>query len=324
MNTNVLQLDHLIEGFKLSCATEGKAAKTIEWYTCYLLKFRQFLKSRRMPTDVAQINRGHIRAFIRYLQTEARCPRSDKLLSQATVQGYVRTLKAFFSWLMREEYLANNPMAGIPVPKASTKIINTFTDDQIAQLAQGWQRPNGNNSRNLAILLLMLDSGLRVSEVTGISLDDVDLEAGQIRITMAKGGNERIVPIGSVVRRALWKYINYHRSRPLTDNVTGLFLSERGLSLTRNGVQQMLRRQASREGITGVRVSPHSCRHTFAKNYLLNGGDIFSLQRILGHSSLASVRLYLNLFATDIKKQHQRYSPIDILASTTRISSVIR
>ena len=324
MNTNVLQLDHLIEGFKLSCATEGKAAKTIEWYTCYLVKFRQFLESRRMPTDVAQINRDHIRAFIRYLQTEARCPRSDKLLSQATVQGYVRTLKAFFSWLMREEYLANNPMAGIPVPKASTKIINTFTDDQIAQLAQGWQRPNGNNSRNLAILLLMLDSGLRVSEVTGISLDDVDLEAGQIRITMAKGGNERIVPIGSVVRRALWKYINYHRSRPLTDNVTGLFLSERGLPLTRNGVQQMLRRQANREGITGVSVSPHSCRHTFAKNYLLNGGDIFSLQRILGHSSLASVRLYLNLFATDIKKQHQRYSPIDILASTTRISSVIR
>jgi integrase/recombinase XerD len=217
---------------------------------------------------------------------------------------------------MREEYLANNPMAGIPVPKASTKIINTFTDDQIAQLAQGWQRPNGNNSRNLAILLLMLDSGLRVSEVTGITLDDVDLEAGQIRITRAKGGNERMVPIGSVVRRALWKYINHHRSRPLTDNVTGLFLNEHGLPLTRNGVQQMLRRQANREGITGVRVSPHSCRHTFAKNYLLNGGDIFSLQKILGHSSLASVRMYLNLFATDIKKQHERFSPVDNLAQT--------
>ncbi len=324
MSRDVLQLDHLIEGFKLSCATEGKAIKTIDWYTCYLLKFQQFLEPNGMPTDVTQIDRGHIRAFIRYLQTEARCPRSDKPLSQATVQGYVRTLKAFFSWLMREEYLANNPMAGIPVPKASTKIINTFTDDQIAQLAQGWHSSNGNNSRNLAILLLMLDSGLRVSEVTGISLDDVDLEAGQIRITRAKGGNERIVPIGSVVRRALWKYINHHRSRPLTDNVTGLFLNERGLPLTRNGVQQMLRRQASREGITGVRVSPHSCRHTFAKNYLLNGGDIFSLQRILGHSSLASVRIYLNLFATDIKKQHQRYSPIDVLAGTTRLSSALR
>ena len=157
---------------------------------------------------------------------------------------------------MREEYLANNPLVSITVPKASTKIINTFTDDQIAQLAQGWHRPNGNNSRNLAILLLMLDSGLRVSEVTGISLDDVDLEAGQIRITRAKGGNERIVPIGSVVRRALWKYINHYRSRPLTDNVTGLFLNEHGLPLTRNGVQQMLRRQAKERASLGLGDRP--------------------------------------------------------------------
>jgi len=137
MNDNALQLSLLIEGFALSCATEGKAAKTIEWYTCYLVKFRQFLESRGMPTDVGQIDRSHLRAFVRYLQTEAKAPRSGRPLSPATLQGYVRTLKAFFSWLLREEYLAANPMAGIPVPKAPIKVINTFTDEHIARLAHG-------------------------------------------------------------------------------------------------------------------------------------------------------------------------------------------
>jgi integrase/recombinase XerD len=165
----------------------------------------------------------------------------------------------------------------------------------------------------------MLDSGIRVSEMTGITLGDVNLAEGYIKISAGKGANERIVPIGSLVQRSLWKYINHHRPQPLTQTVTRLFLNQKGLPLTRNGVQQMLRRLGRRASITGVRCSPHTLRHTFAKNYLLNGGDIFSLQKILGHSSLSSVRLYLNLFATDIKKQHQRFSPIDNLAGNYKM-----
>jgi integrase/recombinase XerD len=95
-----------------------------------------------------------------------------------------------------------------------------------------------------------------------------------------------------------------------------LLLNDKGLPFTENGVQQMLRRYGKKAGITGIRCSPHSFRHTFAKNYLMNGGDIFSLQKILGHSSLASVRIYLNLFATDVKKQHLRFSPVDNLVPT--------
>ena len=92
--------------------------------------------------------------------------------------------------------------------------------------------------------------------------------------------------------------------------VPRLFLSDKGLPLTRNGIQQMIRRMGRKAGITGVRCSPHTLRHSFAKHYLLNGGDIFSL---------ASVRIYLNLFAADVKKQHQRFSPVDNLAQTSSI-----
>ena len=324
METSALELRNLIQGFKLSCQTECKSPRTVEWYTGFLARFHNFLERNNCPTDVSYLNRSHIRDFIRYLQVEARVPHTGTPLSTATIQGYIRTLKAFFSWATREEYLRSNPMAVIPMPKSSTKIISTFTDEQMAKLTDVCLRSSVNGHRDLTILLLFLDSGVRVSELVAIELDDVNLREGHIIIRQGKGRKERIIPVGSIVQKSLWKYINLCRPQPLTDNITRLFLSNNGLPLTRSGIQQMMRRLARRAGITGVRCSPHSLRHTFAKRYLTNGGDIFSLQRILGHSSLASVRIYLNLFACDIKKQHQRFSPVDRLADSRSIYPVIR
>jgi len=324
METNRLDLTNLIHGFKLSCQTEGKSPKTIEWYISFLGRFRGFLERSEYPTDVNRIDRSHIRGFIRYLQVEAKVPHTGAPLSPATIQGYVRTLKAFFAWGAREEYVSPNPMAVIPMPKSPTKIINTFTDEHISRLTDICLRSNGNAHRNLTIILLFLDSGLRVSELVGVELDDVNLSEGQIIIRHGKGNKERIVPVGSIVQKSLWKYISLCRPRPLTESITQLFLNSNGLPLTRNGVQQMMKRLAMQAGITGVRCSPHTLRHTFAKRYLINGGDIFSLQRILGHTSLASVRLYLNLFACDIKKQHRRFSPVDRLADSRSTCATIR
>lgn len=175
MNNNSLNITDLIKGFRLSCQTEGKSPKTTEWYTCFLARFNEFLQVSQMPTNASQIDKHHVRAFIRYLQTEARVPRTNRLLSPATVQGYVRTLKSFFSWLKREGHVPANPMTGIPIPKAPTKVVDTFTTDQIARLAAVCQTANGSGCRNLSILLLMLDSGIRVSELTSIDLGDVNL-----------------------------------------------------------------------------------------------------------------------------------------------------
>ena len=123
MKTSVLELGNLIQGFKLSCQTEGKSPKTIEWYTTFLYRFLVFLELSAYPTDAAQINKEVIRAFILYLQVEAKTPRSKKPLSSATVQGYVRTLRVFFSWVVKEGYLPDSPTAKIPVPKATQKVL---------------------------------------------------------------------------------------------------------------------------------------------------------------------------------------------------------
>jgi len=324
METSVLGVANLIRGFELSGQTEGKSPKTIEWYTCFLDKFLRFLKSRSYPVNVDKINKYHIREFIRYLQVEARTPHQNKPLSQATVQGYVRTLKSFFSWVTREEYITVNPMIKIPVPKAITKVTNTFSHEQVVKLLAVYKGSNGLGYRNLTILLLLLDSGIRVSELVGIDIEDIYLSEGAIKIRRAKGNKERLVPVGSMVQKTLWKYVYHYRPEPMTYKITRLFLSEDGVPLTKSGIQQMLRRCGKKAGISGVRCSPHTFRHTFAKNYLLNGGDIFSLQKILGHSSLASVRVYLNLFPGDVKKQHQRFSPVDSMAESRSLYSLIR
>ena len=321
---NELDLKNLIEGFKLSCQTENKSIKTIEWYTCFLQRFLQFLQLNNYPIRVSEIDKTHIRAFILYLQQWAKTPHTKKPLSNSTVQGYIRTLKVFFSWLLREEYIESNAMTRIPVPRAPVKVINTFSNEHINKLATLCHTSNGTGYRNLAIILLLLDSGIRVSELVNIDINDLDLTEGYIKIRKAKGNRERLVPIGSIVQKSLWKYINHHRPQPLTQKVTMLFLSEQGLPLTRSGIQQMLRRYGKVAGFSGVRCSPHTFRHTFAKNFLLNGGDIFSLQKILGHSSLASVRIYLNLFAVDLKKQHQQFSPVDNLIKVRSLYTHVR
>ena len=317
-------LQNLIQGFKLSCQTENKSPRTIEWYTCFLERFHQFSNQNGYPTNVKRINKDHLRAFIIFLQREVRTPHTGKPLSEATIQGYVRTLKAFFSWLMREEYIEQNPMSKIPVPRAQVKIVDTFSHEQVTRLIGMCRTSDDSGYRNLAIILLLLDSGIRISELVNISVDDINLADGYIKIRKAKGNKERLVPIGSLVQKSLWKYINSYRPQPVTENVTRLFLSKYGIPLTKSGIQQMLRRYGRRVGITGMRCSPHSFRHTFAKNYLLNGGDVFSLQKILGHSSLASVRIYLNLFASDIKSQHKRFSPVDNMAENRCLYPFLR
>jgi len=143
METSALELKNLIQGFKLSCQTECKSPKTVEWYTSFLDRFHNFLEQNNCPTDVNCLNRSHIRDFIRYLQVEARVPHTGTPLSTAIIQGYIRTLKAFFSWATREEYLKSNPMAVISMPKSPTKIISTFTDEQMAKLTDVCLRSNG-------------------------------------------------------------------------------------------------------------------------------------------------------------------------------------
>jgi integrase/recombinase XerD len=314
MENQPLSLENLIEGFRLTCQTEGKSPCTTEWYVAFITRFRRYLADRHNLHNLVHLTKHHVRDFIRYLQVEAKTPVTNHPLSGATIRGYGRSIQAFLAWAVREEYITSSQVGRITLPKEPSKIVNTFSPAQVKSLLDTCRGTGSRGQRDQTMLLLMLDTGLRLTEVINITVEDLHLAEGTIKVRIAKGNKERMVPVGSLLQKYLWKYLTAYRPKPLTDQTHNLFLTTDGLPLKKSGVQQMLRRRGRAAGIAGVRCSPHTVRHTFAKNYVLNGGDIFSLQKILGHSSLSTVKIYLNLFAVDVKAQHQRFSPVDNMA----------
>jgi site-specific recombinase XerD len=158
--------------------------------------------------------------------------------------------------------------------------------------------------------MLLLDTGLRIGELVNLKMGDTHIDDGFLKV-MGKGKKERLVPIGSNAQRALQRYLFRYRPKPAHPGVDHVFLSIHGIPLTENSLKLMFARLASRSGIH--RLHAHLCRHTFATRFLINGGDVFTLQQILGHSTLEMVRHYVNLASNHIAIQHQRFSPLDRL-----------
>ena len=166
------------------------------------------------------------------------------------------------------------------------------------------------DSRNQTIFMLLLDTGLRIAELTNLKMRDIHMNEGFLKV-LGKGKKERIVPIGNNAQRALQRYLFRHRPEPTNVGVDNVFLSIYGTPLTENSIKLMFARLAKRS--TVQRLHAHLCRHTFATRFLINGGDVFTLQQILGHSTLEMVRHYVNLASNHIAIQHQRFSPLDRL-----------
>jgi integrase/recombinase XerC/integrase/recombinase XerD len=134
------------------------------------------------------------------------------------------------------------------------------------------------------------------------------LDEGYLKV-MGKGAKERMVPIGGVAQKALLRYVYRFRPEPLDPGEDTLFLTPEGRAMSVNGVRLVIRRLALKSGVK--RLHPHLCRHTFATNYLMNGGDVFTLQQILGHTTLEMVRRYVNLASAHVRVQHRKFSPMD-------------
>ena len=271
-----------------------------------------------MSTDVTQISQHEIRAFILYLQrkrcfSEHRFNRAmERGLSGHTINCYLRSIRIFFSWLISEGIIETNPFDLVKIPRAPRKIIPTFSDSQIRQLLNIIDTSNVEGYRNFTIIMTLLDTAMRVSELCTLKLDNLWLEDGMVKV-WGKGNKERLIPIGKQVQRLLWRYINRYRPEPATPRYDQVFLTREGRPLSKDRLEAIVERYGRKAAITGVRISPHTFHHTMAVTFLRNGGDVFSLQRILGHSQLEVLRGYVNLAQSDISRVHRRNSPADNL-----------
>lgn len=312
------RLDTLLEGYRLSAQSEGRSPNTIAIVEASVRYLSEFLAANGLSTNATQLGVEELRRFIAHLREQPRFAHhrftrpQDGHLSGHTINAYLRALQAFWAWLKREDFIEQNPFTRLKIPKAPKKVIPTFTDEQLCRLFAAIDTTTPAGYRNYTIIVTLLDSGIRCSELTGLRLADVNLESRLLKV-WGKGSKERLVPIGAKVQKAIWKYLTRHRPEPATPRYDQAFLTRDGHPLTKDRVEAIVERYGKKAGITGVRLSPHTFRHTMAVTFLRNGGDVFSLQRILGHSQLEVLRGYVNLAQSDISRVHQRNSPADNL-----------
>ncbi|MFC1982337.1 tyrosine-type recombinase/integrase [Chloroflexota bacterium] len=296
-----VKLDKLIVHFKQSNKAEGKSPKTISWYSEMLNGFTSFLESQCKQTVLSDFGIDRVREFIVHEQ--------ERGVSPYTVQGKVRSLKAFSSWLSSEGYTSENLLYDLKLPKVPAMLIRPLASDEIDKLINYQSPLTAIGCRDIAILILMLDAGIRLSELCGLHFEDAHVEEGYLKV-MGKGSKERIVPIGATAQKMLWRYIIHFRPEPISKADNYLFLTLDGKPLKPNAVKLLINRWGKKAGVP--RFHAHLCRHTFATNYLVhNCGDVFRLQQILGHTSLEMVRRYVHYASTQDLMNGKTLSPID-------------
>jgi site-specific recombinase XerD len=288
-STAGITLGAAIEHFLTAKAAEGASPKTLDWYRMVLGRAGRDLGPAR-PLD--SLTPPQLRTWLLSLR---------QTLAPISVAGYVRGLKAFGNWCAAEEMAEARAMRSLRRPQVPHKLVEPLDDAAVRRML------DAASVRDRAIVLLMLDTGLRLSEVAELRRCDLRPD-GTVKV-LGKGARERIVPVGAVARQALLRHL---RQDMPTGPDAPIFRSRRGGPLGWRGIQQVFMRLKGRAGIPG-HCSPHTLRHTFARAYLVNGGDVFSLQRILGHTTLDMVKRYVALTEGDLIARHRAASPADRL-----------
>lgn len=316
-------LDQAVASLLLAKRAQGCSGKTLIYYQCTLARFARWMAGEGHPTgDLPAITALHIRLFLDYIRQSPIRPGSPPPTptdaKPGTVHAYGRAVRHFFNWLVDEELIRTNPMVGsragrsrVPLPHVPDSQIVPFSEEQIEKLLAACNLGTKLGLRNAALIMLMLDTGLRSSEVCRIRIEDYNPMSGVVQVQSAKGGSERTAVLSPASRRAVNRWVVQGRQNYGNPPET-LFISLVGRepdALTPNGLGQVVRELGKAAGITGVRCSPHTLRHTFACFYLLNGGDIESLRQFMGHSTISMTIKYLHLQGKQLEDLHRRFAP---------------
>ncbi len=300
----------LVEGWLQSCAARGKSPRTVLWYRPRLAEFVVwYIRSGTEPTT-NDFTVSNVEAFLSGLRQRRKWeshptkPTSSACVSGGYVDGFVRAFRAFASWLYEQGYTADNTLGRFKHRPAKPPIIEPLTADEVrAVLAAAM------TLRDRALVTTMVDTGLRASEILTMKMSDARIEdtTGTL-LVMGKGGRQRVVPIDPHTQRTLVQYKRKERPTPAHPSIDEFFLTRSGEAMTPATLRLLFDRLRRRAGLR--RLHPHLLRHTFATHYLENGGDLFSLQLILGHSSLEMVRRYSHMATGQVVARHKLYSPV--------------
>ncbi len=235
-----------------------------------------------------------------------------KPLRPISIKDYFVNFASMFDWFVAENLIETSPLKGLPIPKVRASQIQPLSDAHVSKLLEA-AKHTASPKRNTAILLLLLDCGLRASELCGLKMKDLDVEVRRCYV-LGKGSKHRSVFFGRNTAKALWQHLRAEGRAP--DDF--VFYAERGRKarepLTRNGLTQLVGRLGQAAQIKAVRCSPHSLRHTYAVSFLRAGGNVFTLREALGHTNLQMTQKYVVIAEADVEAQSKLFSPMDRLS----------
>lgn len=267
---------------------------TIDSYTNDLNKFSSYINK-----PVAQINKDDIIGILKKL--------NDENLSNSSINHFVTVLRSFYKFLVINNIVKENIMNFISSPKREKHLPKVLSEEEIDKLLN-IPLNDAFSYRNKAIIELMYATGLRVSELVNLKVNDIDLNMALLK-TLGKGSKERIIPLGDYALNYLKLYINEYRSLLIKKNLNDyLFLNNHGNKLTRQGLFKMLDKLANEQGIK-TEISPHTLRHSFATHLLNGGADLRSIQELLGHSDISTTQIYAHVSNQKLNDDYHKFHP---------------
>lgn len=318
-----ITLPTLIEYYVTTKQVKGCSKKTLLGLNSNLGKFVRYLTQSGHSLKLSDLTIHEARAFITSLQGTVTKyeghtltpPKPGCTYSAQTIHKHVTTLRAFSNWLQQEGYTKQPLFALLDLPKLPQTKIEVLSPEEIQQVLASINPSSFMGARLYAMVILMIDSGLRAGEVIGLKLTDVDWDRGVFKV-MGKGAKERFVPLGATAKQVMLRYVQVFRPQPARPDVDNVFLSLDGYPLTVNAMTQIMKRLAKNSGIP--RLHAHLLRHTCGVQYLMVGGDTKSLQMFLGHASPFMTHHYEQFKDEQVMAQHRKYSPIDSLGVMPR------
>ena len=299
--------------------TEDKSPRYIDWLRTRLSYFNRYMRETygqdiKLQDITLEDGRDYMRSLMertkRYKQHPMRAEEDGKLKVQY-IHGLGRAIRSFSTWANEEEYLDENVMRRLKLPQLPNTNPEPLSEEEIQRVLKASLYETDEKLRNFAILMLFLDTGIRLDELVNLKLSKIDFAIGEMTV-FGKGRKERKVPIVTQAKRALMDYVTIQRSNPVNPQHEDIvFLNADGFPITHDAVEKVFLRVKRAADVP--KFHPHVCRHTLSVRYLMNGGDAFSLQKILGHTSLEMTRRYVNLASGDVKDKHRRFSPMDNL-----------
>ncbi len=274
---------------------KGYSNNTILSYRNDLEDFFKYLDESKK--DYKSVNQKDILKYIDYINN----------LNEFTIAHQISVLRCFYKYLILEKVIKESPMENIELPKLTKRLPSVLSIEEVDTLLD----INLNNMydyRNKAMLELIYATGLRVSELVNLKIEDVDLDMCIVRC-MGKGSKERIVPFGEYAHKYLKEYIYKYRSNFIKKEASEyLFLNNHGKKMTRQGFFKVIKAIALEKGIKKD-ISPHTLRHSFATHLLNGGADLRSIQEMLGHSNLATTQIYTNISRKELKENYIKTHP---------------